>query len=202
MKFSKDKSNKDGLRYQCKKCCKDNKKQYRDHNYEKVTNKKKCWCKDNPEKIAIMNKRYYENNRDKILVQKQQYGQSIAGRLVQKRTRIKKLLTPTGKLNHKMSTTIGRSLKQKNGSKNGYHWEILVGYKVSKLKSHLEKQFTKGMNWGNYGKWHIDHKKPIVYFNYDSPEHPEFKKCWGLRNLQPLWAKENDSKGAKLNWRG
>lgn len=48
-----------------------------------------------------------------------------------------------------------------------------------------------------YG-WHIDHKLPVASFNFDSPEHLDFKKCWALENLQPLWAKENISKGAKV----
>ena len=38
---------------------------------------------------------------------------------------------------------------------------------VIKLKSHLESQFTAEMNWDNYGSyWHIDHKVPISFFNY------------------------------------
>jgi hypothetical protein len=37
----------------------------------------------------------------------------------------------------------------------------LVGCSIEYLKSHLEKQFTEGMNWSNYGKWHVDHKKPL-----------------------------------------
>ena len=38
----------------------------------------------------------------------------------------------------------------------------LVGCSVTELKIHLEKQFTKGMTWKNYGfyGWHIDHIIP------------------------------------------
>ena len=29
-------------------------------------------------------------------------------------------------------------------------------------------------------------------------EHQDFKKCWSLSNLQPMWAQDNLSKGASL----
>lgn len=95
------------------------------------------------------------------------------------------------------SKQIGRSLM--NG-KSGNSWKRLVGYTVSDLKSHLEKQFHNGMTWANYGVygWHIDHKIPITAFNLKTYETIDFKKCWALDNLQPLWAKENISKSNKL----
>lgn len=45
------------------------------------------------------------------------------------------------------------------------------------------------MTWENYGKngWHIDHIIPKSFFKFDSQEHPAFKACWALSNLQPLW---------------
>ena len=51
------------------------------------------------------------------------------------------------------------------------------------------------MNWENYGKWHIDHIKPISKF--DMTDQEEQKKCFHWSNLQPLWAEENISKGDK-----
>ena len=54
------------------------------------------------------------------------------------------------------------------------------------------------MTWDNYGKWHIDHIVPISVFNYTKTEHEDFKRCWALGNLRPLWAFDNISKGAKL----
>lgn len=63
---------------------------------------------------------------------------------------------------------------------------------------HLEEQFKSGMNWDNYGKWHVDHIKPISLFVFTSYEDEEFQKCWALENLQPLWAEENLKKGVKF----
>ena len=71
-----------------------------------------------------------------------------------------------------------------------------LGYTVKDLIQHLEMQFKEGMTWDNYGKvWHIDHKKPDSWFNYQNQEDDEFKACWSLENLQPLFAIDNLRKG-------
>lgn len=101
------------------------------------------------------------------------------------------------KLNHKMGKSIYKSLKAKNISKNRKHWESLVNFTLEELIIHLESLFQNGMNWENQGKWHIDHIKPISLFNFESINDIEFKKCWALENLQPLWAYKNRSKGNK-----
>ena len=83
------------------------------------------------------------------------------------------------------------------GGKRGRSWENLVGYTVDDLRAHLERQFTKGMTWDNMGEWHVDHILPKVSFTYSSAEDPEFRACWALTNLRPLWGAENISKHAK-----
>jgi hypothetical protein len=74
----------------------------------------------------------------------------------------------------------------------------MVGYSAEQLKEHLEKQFNDGMSWENYGEWHIDHIKPISSFEFDSSDDEQFKVCWSLDNLQPMWGIENIKKGNKL----
>ena len=99
------------------------------------------------------------------------------------------------KLSENMSTAIYKSLK---GNKNGYHWETLVGYTLEQLKEYLESLFRPGMSWENYGEWHIDHIIPISLWKFSSPEDREFKQCWALANLQPLWWEDNIRKGNKI----
>jgi hypothetical protein len=72
-----------------------------------------------------------------------------------------------------------------------------LGYTIEELMSHLEKQFTEGMTWENYGEWHVDHIKPMSSFKFESVDDPEFKECWKLENLQPLWEEDNLSKGPR-----
>jgi 5-methylcytosine-specific restriction endonuclease McrA len=57
------------------------------------------------------------------------------------------------------------------------------------------------MTWDNYAHdtWHIDHIVPLSSFLFDTPDDPGFKSAWALANLQPLWAKENMSKGNRLD---
>jgi hypothetical protein len=102
------------------------------------------------------------------------------------------------KLNKNISSYIALSLR---GEKSGYHWEDIVGYNLNQLIKHLEKQFTPGMNWENRGKngWHIDHKIPLSVFNFKTAEDTDFKRAWSLKNLQPMWAKDNCSKGSRIS---
>ena len=69
-----------------------------------------------------------------------------------------------------------------------------MGYTPVELKENLEKKFLNGMSWENHGEWHVDHIKPISSFPKDT--HPSVINS--LNNLQPLWAKDNLSKGSKI----
>jgi hypothetical protein len=71
----------------------------------------------------------------------------------------------------------------------------LTGCSKDELFEYIESKFTEGMNWENYGKWHIDHIKPCASFDLTRVE--EQKKCFHWKNLQPLWAIDNMKKGAK-----
>jgi hypothetical protein len=82
--------------------------------------------------------------------------------------------------------------------KKGRHWEKVVGYTLLELVKHLEKQFLPSMTWNNYGEWHIDHIIPISYFKFSTTDDPDFKKCWSLKNLRPMWAIDNIRKGNRI----
>lgn len=110
----------------------------------------------------------------------------------------RKRATGKGRVSDAISRAIRKSLAQ--GVKNKRHWEDMVGFSIDDLKIHLEKQFKPGMTWENYGSfWNIDHKIPVAVFNFETPEDTDFKRCWAIRNLQPMEARENFIKGAKIN---
>ena len=73
----------------------------------------------------------------------------------------------------------------------------ILGYSKEELKNHLEKQFTKDMTWKAFrnGDIHIDHIKPQSLF--DLKDINDVKECWSLKNLQPLWVKDNIAKSNK-----
>jgi hypothetical protein len=105
---------------------------------------------------------------------------------------------PGYRLRLNMTKAVNIALK---GGKNGRSWENLVGYTIKELIAHLEILFQPGMDWSNYGKgagkWSLDHKRPVSSFNIVSTADPDFRDCWALKNLQPLWDADNISKGNK-----
>ncbi len=107
---------------------------------------------------------------------------------------------PTVAISRRISNRLRATLKHKKILKNNRTFEIL-GYGKEDLKEHFESYFTEenGYSWDNMSEWHIDHIRPVASFNFDSTGHPDFKKCWALNNLQPLWAKDNMSKNDKWN---
>jgi len=74
----------------------------------------------------------------------------------------------------------------------------MVGFSIAEFMSHMEKQFVSGMSWENYGSWHIDHIQPVASFDFTTADDLDFKRCWSLENLQPLWAIDNLRKGSKV----
>jgi len=101
---------------------------------------------------------------------------------------------PKQRVDQRMKTAIKLALGEK---KAGRKWESLVDYTLDELYVHIEKQFLPGMSWENMGEWHIDHILPRASFNYETEDDPEFKACWALTNLRPLWWRDNISKGDK-----
>ena len=90
----------------------------------------------------------------------------------------------------------GRTSKafRDNGYKKNSRSSELLGCEYEYLMSHIEKQFTKGMSWENYGKWHIDHIYPVSKAR--DKEHLE--ELCKYTNLQPLWASDNIKKSNKI----
>jgi hypothetical protein len=95
-----------------------------------------------------------------------------------------------GCLRHRICEAVKRGLKSAATAE-------LVGCAVGELRAHLEAQFQPGMTWGNWTKdgWHIDHIRPCASFDLTDPE--QQRQCFHFTNLQPLWASDNCSKGAK-----
>ena len=155
-------------------------KKWREDNKEQIKIKQKVYCKNNKEKIAKRRKKYYKNNKEKIIEK---------GRIYQRRRSKTDTLY---KLTRNLRRRTSLAFKHKTWYK-GVSTEQLLGVSFEIAKKHLEKQFTKGMSWDNYGEWHIDHIIPLA----SAPNEIELRKLCHYTNLQPLWAFDNISKGAK-----
>lgn len=164
-------------------------KQYYVKNRKKILEKQRIYREKNKEKKNEYAKKYYQLNKRKRQKYFSLYWKSEKGKINSKRKYLKR------QISHCISTAINRCLKH---NKNGHHWEDLVDYTLEELKQHLESLFQEGMTWNNHGRWHIDHIRPISSFNLTDNKCEDFKECWTLENLQPLWAEDNIRKGNKI----
>lgn len=73
----------------------------------------------------------------------------------------------------------------------------LLGCTFVEMKAHIESLFTEGMTWEKCfnGEIHLDHVRPCASFDLTDPE--QQKICFGFRNVQPLWRRDNLIKSAK-----
>ena len=72
----------------------------------------------------------------------------------------------------------------------------LIGCSIDKFKSHIKSKFVDNMSWDNYGEWHMDHIIPCSYFDLTDPKQQRI--CFNYKNLQPLWAHDNQVKYNKF----
>lgn len=103
--------------------------------------------------------------------------------------------TPKGMLENRMRAGVRRCATSGQMSQS---WRDALGYTVEELRAHLEAQFVKGMSWGNASEWHIDHIRPLSSFDIREIGDDEFRACWALSNLRPLFATDNIKKSNKI----
>lgn len=118
-----------------------------------------------------------------------------AARLRQKRLRE---TDPNHRVHSNLSKRVRRALE--GIGRKSLLTEQLVGCDFPTLMKHLESLFRPGMTWANYGrgadKWHIDHIIPCSSFDLTDPE--QQRKCFHWTNMQPLWERDNMSKGDRM----
>lgn len=222
--FNKNSQRKDGYSLYCKNCRKIDTKKYRELNREKLLISSSNFRKENPLKVKESKKQYYINNIDKIKEKNRQYNlnnrdkrllhyeknkdktikKSLEWRknnIIKKREWEKEYLRKKYKddvlykLSKNVRTRIREFIKLNKMSKNNTTFNF-VGCTVEELKLHIENQFVIGMEWNNHGVhgWHIDH---IIPLSSAKTEEDLYKLCH-YTNLQPLWAKDNMTKGNKI----
>ena len=188
-------------------------KEYRERNYDKVREREKQYkIKNRDEILKKIRKRYHSdpsiNERTK---ERRRNDPSFS--LKQKNRRLKSLDKYRERENkyakfkrkNDLNFKIGQNLRSRFNSAikrvnktDRRKWTSvinLLGCSIEEFKIMISKKFKKGMNWNNYGEWHLDHIKPVAKF--DLTKKDEQVKAFNYKNLQPLWAEENLKKSDK-----
>lgn len=147
-------------------------KKYADEYYKKnkdvCKESRKKWRNKNKNKHKEINKRYRENRR-----------------------RRDPLFSIKEKLRACVRSSFGRIKLNKSTNT-----ETLLGCTWQEAKAHFERLWKEGMSWENHGNgpgmWNIDHIRPVYTFR----EH-ELDQMNLIKNLQPLWWEENNTKSGK-----
>ena len=168
--YGKHKKNKDGLCTYCKDC----------HNKK--------------------GKEYYAKNRNKI---KEHRGRPEIKERYNEYKRNRRKNNPQERLSIKMS-------QETNYTLLGVYTDMTivseqyaierVGLTSPQYRAYIESLWEEGMSWDNYGrgesKWCIDHIIPKKSFDLTDPA--QYKKCSHYTNTQPMWLKDNMTKGGRL----
>lgn len=190
--FGKNRKFKDGLKYNCKECCKEFFNKYYDKNKEKILNK------------ARGNHNEYFKNRykNKTVEEKSNFREYLREWSKKEENKIKRNKYKREIYNKVPKNIILSHLRKrirdfvKNKIMNDSKYLELLGCSSEDYKQYLENQFTKEMNWDNYGSyWEIDHKKAISNFNI--LDYNEVRKAFHYTNTRPLTITENRRKSNK-----
>lgn len=180
-------------------------KEYKITAKEKIKETTKKYTEKNKERIAAKDREYYEKNKAKLREYSREYYLKNREAILEKKRsnqekykvalRISYNTNPQVKISYLLRNRIKKALK---GRDKSCSTRELLGCSFDEAKLYLEKQFKKGMTWENHGEWHIDHVLPLSSFNLEDTV--QQKLACHYTNLQPLWAKENLQKSAKLNY--
>lgn len=152
-------------------------------NWEAKLEKGRRWNRENREKKAELRKAWRAANPER------------ANELARTRCLQRRQQDPNYKLRIQLRNRINTAIARAAVFKSGRSAELL-GCTIAHARAHLEAQFKPGMTWENYGpEWHVDHIRPCASFDLSDPA--QQRACFHYTNLQPMWAAENLSKGAR-----
>ena len=173
--------------------CGDYYREYRRKHNAKITAREKQYRHDNAQSIAAYKKEHYANNRTQIRAEQKEYRDANRELINQQKREFHRRQFDTNP-EYRIANNLRKRMYKviKFGHKSAHTMELL-GCTIEEFSAHIEKQFTEGMNWQNYGKgWHLDHIRPCASFNLLNAE--DQRICFHWSNYQPLWALENMSK--------
>ncbi len=166
-----------------------NRKEYSKTAKEKL--RKKQYNQGHKEEASIYQKQWYLNNKEKKNKQGRDNYQKNKEQINKRRLERQK-----NNINAKIASNLrGRINKTIIGNYKAGSAVNDLGCPIGFFKCYIEQRFQVGMTWDNYGRygWHLDHIKPLSLFDLTNKE--QFLQACHYTNYQPLWWKQNISKG-------
>lgn len=193
--FSKHSKSKDGLQSKCKQCTNEYMKNRLLLNKDKINEKRKKQYEDQIDKKRKQSRDSYKKFREKRIESSKKYAIENKEKVAQYKIKhkAKKRLDPIYVLSQQVSCLVRISLINKGFPKRGKTLEI-IGCDWDSFALHIERQFLPNMSWENRSEWHIDHIIPLASANTEE----DVILLNHFTNLRPLWAKDNLSKGSKM----
>jgi hypothetical protein len=213
--FQKNSHSKDGYRSECSLCSKKNKelilkekikeysKKFREKNRINLSQKQKIYYYNNIDKENIRSKKFREKNKsnnphnclktEKEIRDKRLEWIKNNREINKEKRKIKYNNNILYRLSQNVRSRLNNYLKKNNITKQNKTFDI-VGCSPNSLKEFIQKQFVDGMSWENRNEWHLDHIIPLC----SAKTEEELYNLCHYTNLQPLWVKDNLTKGSKI----
>jgi hypothetical protein len=195
----------------CIVCNSINSKKHRERNKEAINAQRAEFCRQNRERVLAQKKEDYrkhkakrratsrawhEANRDKVLSYLRDWQAANADQFKASKNayyRNRKQSDPAFAMLARLRRRINNLV---SGSDKSCTTAELIGCSHDAFARHIESLFTDGMTWENRRDWHIDHIIPCAAFDMNDPQ--QQRQCFHYSNMRPLWAYENQRKGASM----
>lgn len=175
-----------GYTASCKQCLNSLRKvKYKEKTKNKISKRQK----KTPEELKEYRRKWYLEHKEKYKEYRKKYSPN-------KYKTERKKKDPLFRLRINISDYMRKIIKSKGGIKS-QKMEKILGIDFKSYTKYLENLFQEGMSWDNWTSsgWHIDHIIPLCSANNEQ----ELLVLLHYSNTRPLWAKDNLSKGGRVN---
>lgn len=180
--FSKNKRMSDGFARVCKACQNAYHTTYYEKNKKTIIARTSAYRKRRPDVQKRSKQKWQERNKEKHLEYRRDWHRRRYTASLEYR------------LNFIIRGALRRTMDAAKRNKARLSQSV-IHYTPAQLRERVEMNFKPGMNWSNYGEWHVDHRVPVARLIRRGVTSPAVINC--LANLAPLWAEENMRKGKR-----